>query len=246
MSIAGGVAGKRKSKPLGMFWHNDAGSKNATAKYWEHFYQLQKKGSYPFAHYYCDKDNIVQVEDDNYGAWHCGSSENMTYLSLEVCQSIGADDQTFLANEEQAIKLTANLFKKYGIEPNAKTVRLHREVYKTACPHRSIALHGGTVESCKAYLINKIKEYMQDKEIKKIGEEIMQCLVSNNGAVTFYDFDKLIKFVFSSSNQLAEFKTIYRANHDGQNILHLNSTAKENHYATVEGLFKKFKEASNV
>ena len=57
------------------------------------------------------------------------------------------------------MKLAAQKCKQYGIEPNADTIRLHKEVYATACPHRSVEIHGGD-SGCKTYFINKIREYM--------------------------------------------------------------------------------------
>ena len=62
-------------------------------------------------------------------------------------------------NEENALKLAAQKCKRYGIVPNTNTIRLHKEVYATACPHRSVEIHGGT-SGCKTYFINKIREYM--------------------------------------------------------------------------------------
>ena len=69
------------------------------------------------------------------------------------------DLEIFKKNEENALKLAAQKCKQYGIVPNTNTIRLHKEVFATACPHRSVEIHGGT-SGCKTYFINKIREYM--------------------------------------------------------------------------------------
>lgn len=159
MSICRGVAGNRGRKPKGIFIHNDAGSKNANAAFYRNWLP-----SHPlengFAHYYVAQDGILQAEDDWNGAWHCGQYDgNMYYLSIEVCQSMG-DLEQFKKNEEAALKLAAQKCKQYGIVPNANTIRLHREVSATACPHRSVDIHGGA-DGTKAYFVKRITELMK-------------------------------------------------------------------------------------
>lgn len=67
----------------------------------------------------------------------------------------------FKKNEETALKLAAKLCKKYGITPTTSTIKLHKEVFATACPHRSVEIHGGDKKT-KEYFIKKIKEYMSN------------------------------------------------------------------------------------
>lgn len=77
-------------------------------------------------------------------AWHCGNSwGNGNLLGYEACQSMGASDAEFLANEEMTLKQMAEDFKFYGITPNRNTVYLHRALSSTSCPHRSWAIHVG-------------------------------------------------------------------------------------------------------
>lgn len=79
-------------------------------------------------------------------------------MGIEICQSRG-DLATFQANEEKALQLAAQKCKQYGIDPNAHTIKLHQEVYATACPHRSVEIHGGRAAT-KQYFINRIRAIM--------------------------------------------------------------------------------------
>ena len=158
MSICRGVAGNRGRNPVGIFFHNDAGSKNANAEFYRNWLQTHPLEN-GFAHYYVAQDGILQAEDDWNCAWHCGDTNgNLNYLGIETCQSMG-DLDVFKANEEKALQLAAQKCKQYGITPSTSTIRLHQEVYATSCPHRSVEIHGGR-EATKSYFIKRIKEYM--------------------------------------------------------------------------------------
>ena len=149
MSICRGVAGLRGGNPRGIFIHNDAGSQNANAAFYRKWLQTHPLEN-GFAHAYVASDGILYAEDDAYAAWHCGQTDgNRNYYSIEVCQSMG-DLEIFKKNEENALKLAAQKCKQYGIVPNTNTIRLHKEVFATACPHRSVEIHGGT-SGCKTY-----------------------------------------------------------------------------------------------
>lgn len=159
MSIMRGIAGRRNGNPIGIFIHNDAGGNFQNTRHYRNWLP-RHNATDGFAHYYVCSDGIVQAEDDSNMAWHCGNADgNARYLSIEVCQSKG-ELQTFLSNEEVALKLAADLCEKYGINPSEKNIRLHQEVYATACPHRSVEVHGG-VENTKAYFVRRIKHYMK-------------------------------------------------------------------------------------
>ena len=49
----------------------------------------------------------------------------------------------------------------YGLPITTDTVRLHHEFVPTSCPHRSLALHGGTTESVKEYFVLRMNEFAQ-------------------------------------------------------------------------------------
>ena len=166
MSICRGVAGRREANPVGIFIHNDAGSQNANAAFYQKWLQTHNLED-GFAHYYVAQDGILQAEDDINHAWHCGDTAgNNNYLSIEVCQSMG-DLEVFKKNEEKALQLAAQKCKQYGIEPNQNTIRLHQEVYATSCPHRSVEIHGGA-SGCKTHFINRIRELMGLAEMPKV------------------------------------------------------------------------------
>ena len=47
----------------------------------------------------------------------------------------------------------------YGLPINKQTVRLHHEFSPTSCPHRSLALHGGTTDSVKTYFVERMNYF---------------------------------------------------------------------------------------
>lgn len=239
MSLAGGIAGLRIGKPEGVIIHNDAGSINMTAKNWERIYKSGWDFTKGFCHTSIDKDYICIVELDKYKAYHCGAKENATFLSCEVCQSMGADTPIFLANEDNALRWVAKKFKYYGITPNVDTVKLHREVYATACPHRSVELHGGTVASCKEYFIRKIREYMNEQQIKK-GELEMECFITKDKTIYYCNVGAGTLIALSTTNQYNVLKNTYKAN-TGKDLVHYVSTDKEKYLETFRGIIKKVK-----
>ena len=222
MSICGGIAGRRGKNPVGIFIHNGADSQNSTAAYYRNYLQNANLEN-GFAHYYVCSDGILQVEDDSNCAWHCGNTNgNTNYLSIEVCQSTGYLN-TFKANEEKALQLAAEKCKQYGIVPNESTIMLHQEVYATACPHRSVEIHGGA-SATKAYFIKRIKELMNGNQsaaitdIEQEGEnEEMRCLftVEGKGAVFYFDGYKII--TLGHPDELKIVQQIYKDN-NGKDI----------------------------
>lgn len=109
---------------------------------------------------------MFRAEDTYNCAWHCGNSYWNTWgLSYEVCDSYGDKDK-FLRSEQECFKQVAEDMKFYGLTPNRNTVRLHQEVFATACPHRSMELHGNNVNKVKDYFISQIKKYMNDEKPK--------------------------------------------------------------------------------
>ena len=178
MSICGGIAGNRGYNPIGIFLHNDAGSQNANAAFYKGWLPTHNLES-GFAHYYVASDGILQTEDDGNMAWHCGQSDgNTKYLSIEICQSEG-DELTFRKNEDKAFELAAEKCIQYNITPSSGTIRLHREVYATSCPRRSVSIHGNTVEECRAYFVQRINaciaELKKQEEPERVKKYIVQC-----------------------------------------------------------------------
>lgn len=163
-SVCGGIAGRRpNATPKGVVIHNDAGSIYATAAQYVNALAVMSPTQLAngFAHYYIDRNTIARVEDTFNAAWHTANSDgNLNYVGYEVCQSMGASDADFLANEQMTFKQVAEDMKFWGMQPNRDTVRLHKEFVPTACPHRSWELHGKETNAVKDYFISQIKKYM--------------------------------------------------------------------------------------
>lgn len=172
MSICKGTAGKRGFNPKKIMLHNDAGSKYANKAHYEKWLPTHNLAN-GFAHAYVTSTGTLIAEDDVYMAWHAGDyASNRDCYSIEICQSMG-DIVVFLQNEEKALKLAAEKCKKYGITPSNSTIMLHQEVSATACPHRSVEVHGGRAAT-KAYFIKRIKEYMKGAIVSVPSEVVKQ------------------------------------------------------------------------
>ena len=214
MSICRGIAGSRGKNPVGIFIHNGADSQNATSEYYKNYLQRANLEN-GFAHYYVCSDGILQAEDDSNCAWHCGDlNGNLNFLGIEVCQSMG-DLNVFKANEEKALQLAAQKCKQYGITPSASTIMLHQEVFATACPHRSVEIHGGAAQT-KAYFINRIKELMngnQSTTTDQEGEETMQCMFTVEGKGCVYWMHDGVVTPLEHPDEMKILQEIYKANY---------------------------------
>ena len=217
MSICKGIAGRRGRNPVGIFIHNDAGGSYLNAAYWAN---ALASGSHNkedgFAHAYAGSDGVRQVEDDANCAWHCGNTDgNINYLSIEICQSMG-DLNTFKQNEERALQWCAEKCKQYGITPNESTIRLHQEVFPTACPHRSVEIHGG-VAATKAYFIKRIKELMDGNQVataeQKGENEDMQCMFTVKGKGCVYWMHDGVVTDLAHPDELKIIQQIYKDNY---------------------------------
>ena len=214
MKIGRGIAGRRGMNPVGIFIHNGADSQNATSEYYKNYLQRANLEN-GFAHYYVCSDGTLQAEDDSNCAWHCGNSNgNLNFLGIEVCQSMG-DLNTFRSNEEKALQLAAQKCKQYGITPSESTIMLHQEVYATACPHRSVEIHGGAAQT-KAYFINRIKELMngnQSTTTDQEGEETMQCMFTVEGKGCVYWYHDGVVTPLEHPDEMKILQEIYKANY---------------------------------
>lgn len=214
MSICKGIAGRRGKNPIGIFMHNGADGPNATTEYYKNYLQRANLEN-GFAHYYVCSDGILQTEDDSNCAWHCGDlNGNLNFLGIEVCQSMG-DLNVFKANEEKALQLAAQKCKQYGITPSASTIMLHQEVFATACPHRSVEIHGGAAQT-KAYFINRIKELMngnQSTTTDQEGEETMQCMFTVEGKGCVYWYHDGVVTPLEHPDEMKILQEIYKANY---------------------------------
>ena len=136
--------------------HNDAGYMTPT-EYIE--WLIYREKSLGIAHYYCNRDTIVRVVDTYNIAYHTGDWwSNIRSIGYEICESMKATDEEFLQNEDITLMQATEDLLYYGLPITADTVRLHHEFVPTSCPHRSLALHGGTTESVKDYFITRMTE----------------------------------------------------------------------------------------
>ncbi len=139
--------------------HNDAGYMTPT-EYIEWLRYREK--SLGIAHYYCNRDTIVRVVDTYNIAYHTGDWwSNIRSIGYEVCESMKVTDEEFLQNEDITLMQATEDLLYYGLPITTDTVRLHHEFVPTSCPHRSLALHGGTTESVKEYFVTRMNEFAQ-------------------------------------------------------------------------------------
>ena len=112
------------------------------------------------AHFYCNRDTIVQVIPIENIGYHTGDWwSNCRSVGYEVCESISASDEEFLQNEDVTLLKAAADLVEAGMQISRETVRLHHEFVPTSCPHRSMELHGGTTESVRSYFIERMQYF---------------------------------------------------------------------------------------
>lgn len=63
-----------------------------------------------------------QILPWEYRAWHCGGSGNDTHLSFEICEGDLEDKDYFEKTYQTAMELTAELCRKFGLDPLAPGV----------------------------------------------------------------------------------------------------------------------------
>ena len=112
------------------------------------------------AHFYCNRDTIVQVVPIENIGYHTGDWwSNCRSVGYEVCESLSTNDEEFLQNEDVTLLKAAADFVEAGMPISRETVRLHHEFVPTDCPHRSMELHGGTTESVRSYFIERMQYF---------------------------------------------------------------------------------------
>lgn len=126
------------------------------------------------------------------------------------------DLDTFKANEEKALQLAAQKCKQYGITPSASTIMLHQEVFATACPHRSVEIHGGATAT-KTYFIKRISELMNGNQVataeQKGENEDMQCMFTVEGKGCVYWMHDGVVTPLEHPDEMKILQEIYKANY---------------------------------
>ncbi|HIS18590.1 MAG TPA: SH3 domain-containing protein, partial [Candidatus Coprovivens excrementavium] len=161
----------RGYKPTSITLHNDAGSVGATAEAYHHglVNAPLSRLEAGVAHSYISGNTVYQALPEGRIAWHTANQNgNKNSYGIEICQSIGASDKVFLANEQAAFQEAARLLNKWGLKANRNTVRLHMEFSQTSCPHRSMKLHSGFDPVTQGVPSQAIKLKLKDYFIKQI------------------------------------------------------------------------------
>ena len=137
--------------------HNDAGS--MTPEQYINWLRNRNK-ELGIAHYYINRNTIARVIDTYNIGYHTGEWHSNTHsIGYEVCESLKVSDKEFLENEDMALMQATEDLLFYNLPINHQTVRLHHEFVPTTCPHRSLALHGGTTQSVKDYFVSRMKYF---------------------------------------------------------------------------------------
>ena len=161
----------RGYKPKGIVLHNDAGSVGATAEAYHRglVNAPLSRLEAGVAHSYISGNTVYQALPESRIAWHTANQNgNKNYYGIEICQSIGASDKVFLANEQTAFQEAARLLNKWGLKANRNSVRVHMEFSQTSCPHRSMKLHTGFDPVTQGVPSQAIKLKLKDYFIKQI------------------------------------------------------------------------------
>ena len=161
----------RGYKPKGIVLHNDAGSVGATAEAYHRglVNAPLSRLEAGIAHSYISGNTVYQALPESRIGWHTANQNgNKNYYGIEICQSIGASDKVFLANEQAAFQEAARLLNKWGLKANRNTVRLHMEFSQTSCPHRSMKLHTGFDPVTQGVPSQAIQLKLKDYFIKQI------------------------------------------------------------------------------
>ena len=179
--------------------HNDAGS--MTPEQYIEWLRYREK-SLGIAHYYCNRNTIVRVVDTYNIAYHTGDWwSNIRSIGYEVCESMKVSDEEFLENEDITLMQATEDLLYYGLPITTDTVRLHHEFVPTSCPHRSLALHGGTTESVKNYFVIRMNELAQ---LGSTVEEMLETITQPKVVTEAVD-ENLQETVSSANEGDAEF-----------------------------------------
>ena len=161
----------RGYKPKGIVLHNDAGSVGATAEAYHRglVNAPLSRLEAGIAHSYISGNTVYQALPESRIGWHTANQNgNKNYYGIEICQSIGASDKAFLANEQASFQEAARLLNKWGLTANRNAVRLHMEFSQTSCPHRSMKLHTGFDPVTQGVPSQAIQLKLKDYFIKQI------------------------------------------------------------------------------
>ena len=151
------------------------------------------------AHFYCNRDTIVQVVPIENIGYHTGDWwSNCRSVGYEVCESLSASDEEFLLNEDVTLLKAAADLIEAGMPISRETVRLHHEFVPTSCPHRSMELHGGTTESVRSYFIERMQYFAS------LGNNLVEILHSYFPEEKFHMKTWVRHEVFNNDNEIVQ------------------------------------------
>ena len=151
------------------------------------------------AHFYCNRDMIVQVVPIENIGYHTGDWwSNCRSVGYEVCESISASDEEFLQNEDVTLLKAAADLVEAGMPISRETVRLHHEFVPTSCPHRSMELHGGTTESVRSYFIERMQYFAS------LGNNLVEILHAYFPEEKFHMQTWVRHEVFNDDNEIVQ------------------------------------------
>ena len=149
------------------------------------------------AHFYCNRDTIVQVVPIENIGYHTGDWwSNCRSVGYEVCESLSASDEEFLQNEDVTLLKAAADLVEAGMPISRETVRLHHEFVPTSCPHRSMELHGGTTESVRSYFIERMQYFAS------LGNNLIEILHAHFPEEKFHMKTWVRHEVFNDDNEI--------------------------------------------
>lgn len=97
--------------PVGLVIH-DTDNPGATAQNnRDYFSRVYVAAS---AHYFVDWNNIIQTIPENEVAWHAGPTANHRYLSIEMCEPKGHNQEEFNRVYQETVELAADICNRYG------------------------------------------------------------------------------------------------------------------------------------
>ena len=176
--------------------HNDAG--RMKPKRYISFLRNRDK-ALGIAHFYCNRDTIVQVVPIENIGYHTGDWwSNCRSVGYEVCESLSASDEEFLQNEDVTLLKAAADLVEAGMPISRETVRLHHEFVPTSCPHRSMELHGGTTESVRSYFIERMQYFAS------LGNNLVEILHNHFPEEKFHMKTWVSHEVFNDDNEIVQ------------------------------------------
>lgn len=122
------------------------------------------------ANFYVDDKEIWESVPAGYTTWHCGVYYyNQQSIGIEICRD-KVSKAVYMQAEANALELAAYLCKVYKLNPD-KAIKLHSDVYNTACPATSRKYYGNNNKIRKEF-IKKIKAYMKEgANVQKVSLE---------------------------------------------------------------------------